>query len=51
MTMDVTSLYTNIPHNEGINAATLGCKEIDSISISTMVINKFLSLVLKQLHI
>ena len=46
MTMDVTSLYTNILHKEGINAATLACEENDSISTSTRVITKFLSLIL-----
>ena len=46
VTMDVTSLYTNIPHNEGINAATLACEENDSIPTSTRVITKFLSLIL-----
>ena len=46
VTMDVTSLYTNIPHNEGINATTLACEENDSIETSTRVITKFLSLVL-----
>ena len=28
VTMDVTSLYTNIPHKEGINATTLACEEM-----------------------
>ena len=49
--MDVTYLYTNIPHNKGINTATLACEENDSISTLTRVSTKFLSLVLKQLHI
>ena len=51
--MDVTSLYTNIPHNEGINATTLACEENDSIETSTRVITKFLSprTQSKQLHI
>ena len=43
--MDVTSLYTNILHNEGINAATLPFEENDSISTSTRVITKFPSLI------
>ena len=46
VTMDVTSLYTNIPHNEGINAATIACEENYSNSTSTRVIIKFLSLIL-----
>ena len=40
MTMDVTSLYTNMAHNEGINAATLVFEENDSISTSTRVTTK-----------
>ena len=44
-TLLVTSLYTNIPH-KGINAAILACEENDSISTSTRVITKFLSLIL-----
>ena len=45
VTMDVTSLYTNIPH-KGINAATIACEENYSNSTSTRVIINFLSLVL-----
>ena len=46
VTIDVTSLNTNIAHNEGINAATIACEENYSNSTSTRVIIKFLSLVL-----
>ena len=44
--MDVTSIYTNIPHNEGINAVAKFLEVDDSISISTRVILKYLSLIL-----
>ena len=46
VTMDVASLYTNIPHNEGINAVAQALESNDSSSVSTRVIIKFLSLVL-----
>ena len=46
VTMDVSSLYTNIPHREGINAAAQALEGRATPSISTRVIIKFLSLVL-----
>ena len=46
VTLDVKSLYTNIPHNEGINAVARYLEDDDSVTTSTRVILKFLSLVL-----
>ena len=46
ITMDIASLYTNIPHNEGINSVTHSLEENKTLSISTRVIVKFLSLIL-----
>ena len=46
ITMDIASLYTNILHKEGINAVAQSLEENNSVSISTRVIVKFLSLVL-----
>ena len=46
VTMDVTSLYTNLPHNEGINAVAKFLEVDDPTFISTRVILKFLSLIL-----
>ena len=46
--MDVASLYTNIPHNEGINAAAqkLETRQTAEGTIPTRVLIKFLSLIL-----
>ena len=44
--MDVASIYTNIPHNEDINALAQSLEENNSVSISTRVLVKFPSLVL-----
>ena len=44
--MDVKSLYTNIPHSEGINAVAKALEKEDNKSISSRVIIKFLSLIL-----
>ena len=46
VTMDVSSLYTNIPHREGINATAQALQNRGSPSIPTRVIIKFLSLIL-----
>ena len=46
VTMDVKSLYTNIPHREGITAVAQTLEKDDTNSISTRVILKFLSLIL-----
>ena len=46
VTMDVASLYTNIPHAEGINAAAHALEKRQSPTISTRVLLKFLSLIL-----
>ncbi len=46
VTMDVASLYTNIPHNEGINAVAQSLEGNDQSTCSTRVIVKFLSLIL-----
>ena len=46
VTMDVASLYTNIPHSEGINAAAHALEKRQNPSVSTRVLLKFLSLVL-----
>ena len=46
VTMDVRSLYTNIPHREGINAVAKALENIKGTQISTRVIIKLLSLIL-----
>ena len=46
VTMDVTSLYTNIPHKEGINAVARTLEEDSTFTGSARTILKFLSLVL-----
>ena len=46
VTMDVRSLYTNIPHREGINAVAKALENIKETQISTRVIIKLLSLIL-----
>ena len=46
MTLDVRSLYTNIPNNEGINAVREAYDKHTSKSVSTKVIITFLSLIL-----
>ena len=46
VTMDVKSLYTNIPHNEGINAVAQSLEGNDQSTCSTRMILKFLSLIL-----
>ena len=48
VTMDVASLYTNIPHRDGMNAAAQALQRRRSPSIPTRVILKFLSLVLHR---
>ena len=50
VTMDVGSLYTNIPHNEGINATAqkLESRRTTPKSIPTRVLIKFLSLILRR---
>ena len=46
VTMDVKSLFTNIPHSEGINAVANALEAEEESNISTRVIIKFLSLIL-----
>jgi hypothetical protein len=46
VTMDVKSLYTNIPHREGVNAVAQSLENNDGNSFSTRVILKFLNLIL-----
>ena len=46
VTMDVGSLYTNIPHKEGLNTVAQALERRRSPTISTRVIIKFLSLIL-----
>ena len=46
MTLDVKSLYTNIPNNEGIKAVREAYDKQPSKSVSTEVIITFLSLIL-----
>jgi hypothetical protein len=46
VTMDVKSLFTNIPHTEGINAVATALEKMNDNTVSTRVLIKFLSLVL-----
>ena len=46
VTMDVSALYTSIPHREGINATAHALESRENPSIATRVILKFLTLVL-----
>ena len=46
VTMNVRSLYTNIPHREGINTVATSLENVKDTQISTRVIIKFLSLIL-----
>ena len=46
VTMDVGSLYTNIPHREGMTAVAQALENRSSPSIPSRVILKFLSLIL-----
>ena len=46
VTMDVSSLYTNIPHREGLNAAARALEARTNRTVPTRVLIKFLSLVL-----
>ena len=46
VTMDVSSLYTNIPHREGLSAAARALEARTNRSIPTRVLIKFLSLIL-----
>ena len=45
-TTDISSLYTNIPHNEGLNAIAQTLEDDTSFTGSTRVILKFLSFIL-----
>lgn len=46
VTMDVKSLFTQIPHNEGINAVAKALEKLDNPTASNRVIIKLLSLTL-----
>ena len=46
VTMDVKSLYTNIPSSEGISAVKAAYKSYPKKSVATKVINTFLALIL-----
>ena len=46
VTMDVKSLFTQIPHSEGINAVARALEKLQDSKISNRVIIKFLSLTL-----
>ena len=48
VTMDVSSLYTNIPHREGLNAAARALEARTNRTVPTRVLIKFLSLVLNM---
>ena len=46
VTMDVKSLFTQIPHSEGINAVARALEKLENSNVSNRVILKFLSLTL-----
>ena len=46
VTMDVKSLFTNIPHSEGINAVARALEKLENSNVSNRVIIKLLSLTL-----
>ena len=46
VTMDVSSLYTNIPHREGLNATARALEARTDKKVPTRVLQKFLSLIL-----
>ena len=48
--MDVTSLYTNIPNKEGIDAVLEHVRSDPSAIIPTQYIGKLLELILHQNH-
>ena len=48
VTLDMTSLYTNIPHNEGVRSCRKALKKIDILQLPEENLTELIEMILKK---